>query len=71
VDVIAPTVAEALGFAFSTVPDGGGELEPRQQLLDSLRRKHLLLILDNFEHLLASPEHVLSVSKNLPPHRLD
>ncbi len=46
VDGIVPAVAEALGLAFHT----GGD--PRQQLLDYLRQKQMLLILDNFEHLL-------------------
>jgi predicted ATPase len=43
---VVATVAEALSFSFySHVP-------PRQQLLDYLRDKRLLLVLDNFEHLL-------------------
>jgi predicted ATPase/DNA-binding SARP family transcriptional activator len=50
VEAIVPTVAEALGFSFY---EGG---EPRQQLLDYLRQKTMLLIMDNFEHLLACPE---------------
>jgi predicted ATPase len=47
---IVPTTAEALGFSFY---EGG---EPGQQLLDYLREKNILLIMDNFEHLLAGPE---------------
>lgn len=39
-------IAEVLGFHFRR----GGE--PLQQLLDSLQQKKILLILDNFEHLL-------------------
>jgi predicted ATPase len=54
VEGILPTVAEALGFRFYE------ESEPRQQLLDYLRQKHMLLILDNFEHLLACPEQRLA-----------
>jgi predicted ATPase/DNA-binding SARP family transcriptional activator len=46
VDGFVPAVAEALGFAFHA----GGD--PRSQLLDHLRQKQMLLILDNFEHLL-------------------
>jgi predicted ATPase/predicted Ser/Thr protein kinase len=46
VEAIVPTVAEALGFSFY---EGG---EPRQQLLDYLRQKATLLLMDNFEHLL-------------------
>jgi predicted ATPase/predicted Ser/Thr protein kinase len=49
-EAIVPTVAEALGFSFY---EGG---EPWQQLLDYLREKNKLLIMDNFEHLLAGPE---------------
>jgi predicted ATPase/DNA-binding SARP family transcriptional activator len=50
IDSIVPTVAEALGFRFY---EG---IEPKQQLLDHLRQKKMLLIMDNFEHLLACPE---------------
>lgn len=46
---IAPTVANALGFRFN------GEGTPQQQLLDFLRQRNLLLILDNYEHLLTPP----------------
>ena len=46
-DALVPTVAAAMGFALH-----GGD--PRSQLLGYLRHKHLLLILDNFEHLLSS-----------------
>jgi DNA-binding SARP family transcriptional activator/predicted ATPase len=51
-DAIAPAVAQALGLSFYS--SGGGD--PEQQLLDYVRQKSLLLILDNFEHLLAGPE---------------
>jgi predicted ATPase len=50
VEAIVPTTAGALGFSFF---EGG---EPRQQLLDYLREKNKLLIMDNFEHLLTRPE---------------
>ena len=43
---IIPTVADAIGFTFFK----GGE--PRQQLLDYLYGKKMLLVMDNFEHLL-------------------
>jgi len=49
-EAIVPTVAGALGFSFY---EG---VEPRQQLLDYLRQKCMLLIMDNFEHLLACTE---------------
>ncbi len=44
---LIPAIANALGLAFYK-----GETAPIQQLLDYLRQKQLLLILDNFEHLL-------------------
>lgn len=43
-DLISPAVADALHFPFS------GQRPPRDQLLDYLRRKRLLLLLDNLEH---------------------
>ena len=46
VESIEPTVASALGISLA------GTDEPRQQLLRYLREKDLLLILDNFEHLI-------------------
>ena len=53
VESIEPTVATALGLSFQ----GAGD--PRERLLSYLREKNLVLILDNFEHLLP-PEPVLS-----------
>ncbi|MFN2134373.1 MAG: AfsR/SARP family transcriptional regulator [Candidatus Promineifilaceae bacterium] len=45
VDDIVPTIAESLRFTFY------GSAEPRDQLLDFLSRKQMLLVIDNFEHL--------------------
>jgi predicted ATPase/DNA-binding SARP family transcriptional activator len=45
-DAIVPAIAQALGFSFYR------EGTPQQQLLDYLRQKNMLLVLDNFEHLL-------------------
>jgi predicted ATPase len=45
---IIPTLAEALGFSFQV------RGEPQQQLLNYLRQKSMLLVMDNFEHLLDS-----------------
>ena len=45
-NLLVPTIAQALGVTFY------GEGEPHQQLLDYLHDKTLLVILDNFEHLL-------------------
>lgn len=49
-EAIVPTVAQSIGFAFRAGSD------PRQQLLDYLRNKGMLLILDNAEHLLRQHE---------------
>jgi predicted ATPase/DNA-binding SARP family transcriptional activator len=49
-ETIVPTIAQALDLTFHK------GRAPRQQLLDYLRQKRMLLVLDNFEHLLARPE---------------
>ena len=49
-DGIVPAIGQALGFTFRERED------PRQQLLNYLRAKTLLLILDNCEHLLSHAE---------------
>jgi predicted ATPase len=43
---LVPAIADALGFVFQ------GQIEPRIQLLNHLRAKRALLVLDNVEHLL-------------------
>jgi predicted ATPase/DNA-binding SARP family transcriptional activator len=50
-EAIVPAMAQAVGFGFRA---GSG---PQQQLLDYLRGKHMLLILDNAEHLLEVHAH--------------
>jgi predicted ATPase/DNA-binding SARP family transcriptional activator len=60
VDAIVPTVADALGFSFY------GRGEPRQQLLDYVRQKSILLIMDNFEHLLDGVGLVTDILKTAP-----
>ena len=57
---IVPTVASALRFSFY---EGG---EPRQQLLDYLREKSMLLIMDNFEHLLSGVDLVTEILNTAP-----
>jgi predicted ATPase len=44
---IVPTVAQAIGYPFQ-----GGEREPKGQLLDYLSKRKVLLVMDNFDHLL-------------------
>lgn len=45
-DYLVPAIAAAIGLQFS------GAAEPKMQLLHHLRPKKMLLLLDNFEHLL-------------------
>jgi predicted ATPase/DNA-binding SARP family transcriptional activator/Tfp pilus assembly protein PilF len=42
---LAPTIAQALGVALSSLDD------PRQQLIHALREREMLIVLDSFEHL--------------------
>lgn len=61
--LIMPTIAEGLGYQFQ---QDGQDL--RQQLLQYIQHKSLLLILDNFEHLLDSAmiiSEMLEVAPNL------
>jgi len=57
---IVPATAAALGFSFRKDND------PWQQLLDYLRGKAMLLIMDNFEHLLDGARLVAQVLKTAP-----
>ena len=59
--VIVSAIAEALDFRFSA--EGG---EPRQQLLNYLRRKEMLLVLDNFEHILEGRDLVQAILETAP-----
>ena len=56
---IIPAVAEALGYQFQQ--DGRS---PKQQVLDYLGNKHLLLIMDNFEHLIDGAKIVTEMLKS-------
>jgi DNA-binding SARP family transcriptional activator/predicted ATPase len=55
VETIMPAVAQAVGFSFYSGAEGGRIVDPHQQLLEYLRQKTMLLVMDNFEHLLALP----------------
>jgi len=58
VDAIAPTIAGALGLVLR---ESG---EPHQQLLDYLRPKTMLIILDNLEHLLDGVDLVSDILRS-------
>lgn len=53
--LIAPAIADAIGFAFF------GATDLQQQLLNHLRDQELLLVLDNLEHLLTDDQGSLTV----------
>ncbi len=59
-----PAIAEAVRFSFY---DGGS---PREQLIDFLREKQMLLVLDNFEHLLEGTALVAEILQNAPAVRV-
>jgi predicted ATPase/DNA-binding SARP family transcriptional activator len=60
VEAIVPTVAETIGFSFYK----GGEAQ--QQLLDYLRQRTMLLIMDGFEHLLDGVGLVTDILRTAP-----
>jgi predicted ATPase/DNA-binding CsgD family transcriptional regulator len=57
---IVQTVAEAIDFPLSS------EEEPIDQLLAHLRRREILLLMDNFEHLLDSADVVSAILQDAP-----
>ena len=57
---IVTTIAENIGFRFS------GENPPEQQLINYLKDSEMLLILDNFEHLLEGAGLVSDIIKSTP-----
>lgn len=61
---IVPAIADAFEFTFS------GTVEPHQQLLNYLREKRLLLVLDNFEHLLPDVGLLVELLKYAPGVKL-
>jgi predicted ATPase/class 3 adenylate cyclase len=59
-DSIIPTIAETLDFRLSEKHD------PNIQLINYLSEKELLLIMDNYEHLLNGTEVVAKILKSVP-----
>jgi predicted ATPase/transcriptional regulator with XRE-family HTH domain len=54
-EFVPPAVAESLALTFS------GPTPPKNQILQYLNEKELLLVLDNFEHLLGSVDLVIEI----------
>lgn len=61
---IVPAILQALHLSTATGP--AQARTPLAQLLDFLREKHLLLLLDNFEHLLDGAEVVAQIARAAP-----
>ena len=64
VEFVVPAVAEAIGL----VPSGSGDLQ--LQLLNYLRPRRMLLVMDNFEHLIASAGTLAEILQRAPAIRL-
>ena len=52
---IVSAIGDSLGVSFT------GQADPSRQLLDYLRDRHLLLVLDNFEHVLPGAQMVYEI----------
>jgi predicted ATPase/DNA-binding XRE family transcriptional regulator len=63
-DLIAPVIANALGFSFY------GQANPGGQLIDFLQEKSLLLLLDNFEHLVDGADFLVELLQRAPQVKL-
>ena len=59
-DQIVPTICHALGLAVA------GHDDPTANLLAYLRERHMLLVLDNFEHLLAGADLLSAMLERAP-----
>jgi predicted ATPase/DNA-binding CsgD family transcriptional regulator len=62
---IVSAIAEATGFQFMQ-----DERDPKQQVLDFLSNKQMLLILDNFEHLLDGASIITDILNSAPDVRV-
>jgi serine/threonine protein kinase/DNA-binding SARP family transcriptional activator len=61
---LVSAIADAIGFVFYS------DIDLRQQLLDYLREKEMLLILDNFEHLLEGVDLLTDILTTAPAVKL-
>ena len=59
-DMIVTSIGSAIGFQFHEAA------EPQEQLLRYLREKHMLLVLDNFEHLMEGAELLSTILQTAP-----
>ena len=64
-EMMVSAIAEAIGYPMQADPR-----PPRQQLLDYVREKQLLILLDNFEHLLDGADLVTDLLQTAPQVRI-
>jgi predicted ATPase/DNA-binding SARP family transcriptional activator len=62
-EMLVFAIADSVGFTFDAITL---EHEPKDQLLDFLANKELLLILDSFEHLISEESFLVDVWKRAP-----
>ncbi|MGD9028366.1 MAG: BTAD domain-containing putative transcriptional regulator, partial [Anaerolineae bacterium] len=62
---IVPTIAQAIGFPFAPA-EGGAQQDPGEQLVAYLRSKKMLLLVDNFEHLLEGARTITDILRRAP-----
>lgn len=60
VEKLITSIGDAIGLRFH------GDIHPKQQLLNALQKQQVLLIIDNFEHLLACRELLKDVLNGAP-----
>ena len=58
---IIPTIAESVNFSFGQDPRG-----PKAQLLDFLHEKNILLVMDNYEHVIEGANFVSEILQMAP-----
>ena len=63
-EFIIPTIAVGLAFSFS------GARDPKAQLLDYLREKEMLIVLDNLEHLVSEAAFLSEILQQAPKVKL-
>ncbi|MCP4418619.1 MAG: tetratricopeptide repeat protein [Chloroflexi bacterium] len=63
-EFIIPAIAAAIDFTFS------GATSPKEQLINYLQAKEMLLLLDNFEHLLGGRQLLAEMCRTLPDVKL-
>ncbi len=59
-ELILPAIADALGLIFS------GSVDPENMIVSYLRRREILLVFDNFEHILAGAAQLSQILQQVP-----